>query len=295
MRDHAAAFAPAHVTGLFEICDEGDDVLAIGSRGVGFSVSLGVETRVRIGRESMPGVTVRANGHAIQAATTRRAVQILAGHHDVSVDVEQTYTLPVGHGFGVSAAAALSAAMAVAECLDVPSEDALKAAHQAEILERTGLGDVVGSYVGGFEVRTRPGLPPHGHVEPWLASHAVDNVVLVAMDAEVSTARVLADPDRRLQIQQAGRQGMHDFLSAPSLQSFATLSRTFSEDAGLMTSSVRAALKAVDSHAQAAQAQLGTSMFAFNVDAAALRTLATFGHVYRCTVATQGARVTPKA
>jgi pantoate kinase len=43
----ASAYAPGHLTGFFQICDEPEDPLHKGARGSGASITRGVNTRVQ--------------------------------------------------------------------------------------------------------------------------------------------------------------------------------------------------------------------------------------------------------
>ncbi len=70
---------------------------------------------------------------------------------------------PIGYGFGVSAALALG--------ISLVHTDPLKAAsiaHEAEVLNKTGLGDVMSEFIGrGVVVRLKPGPPWVGKAE-WI-------------------------------------------------------------------------------------------------------------------------------
>jgi pantoate kinase len=265
IRDQAfeiVAHAPGHITGFFAIEDEAEDPMAIGSVGAGFSVEAGVTSRVRMRRQGFPGVHVTINGRNEEAETTREAVGIILGKEPWQVEIEQEQPLLVGQGFGVSAAAALSAALAVAGALGRSAEEARAAAHAAEVVNRTGLGDVVGSFAGGAEIRLRPGVPPHGLLEPFDVKPG-QPVQLVAVAETISTRKILRDPLRREGIIEAGRRHVQEFQKERDLASFCRRSREFAKDTGLMPDVVAQALDRLLPTALASQCMLGGSLFVF--------------------------------
>lgn len=174
------AFCPAHVTGFFKAeAGAGRGADESGSLGAGFSIVHGVETSVsgaRLGGGGGGGggrLRVSTSGYAPGNTDVSRAVAAeLAreasggGDASVSADVHHRIGVPVGYGLGCSSAAALSLALALNEALGcgLSAEEAGRIAHRAEVRCRTGLGDVLAAYHGGFEVRVRAGAPGVGRV-----------------------------------------------------------------------------------------------------------------------------------
>jgi len=291
LADEAVAFAPGHITGFFEIRDEAADPAQIGSRGAGFSVALGVTSRVRVDRESMPGVTVLEEGRPVEAATTRRALELLVGPEAVHVAVDQHMQLPVSQGFGMSAAGALSASIALADLLGRTRREAVWAAHCAEVLQRSGLGDVVGAARGGFEVRAKPGCEPYGDVRSWTSDAAAHDVLLAVVSPAVLTRRILTDPVRRREIQALGGRLVDDFLEDPTLSNFVDSSRRFSTEAHLATPEILRLGDALGPHVALGQCQLGGSVFVFGSNNEAARRLRAAGSLYATTIDAEGARL----
>ena len=66
--------------------------------------------------------------------------------------------LPLGCGFGLSGASALASAYAINDLLGLKKSNKELAiiAHTAEVENRTGLGDVVNQYYGGFCLKLKP-------------------------------------------------------------------------------------------------------------------------------------------
>ncbi len=70
---------------------------------------------------------------------------------------------PIGYGFGVSAALALGISLIHKDPLEASS-----IAHEAEVVNKTGLGDVMSEFIGrGVVIRLKPGPPWVGKAE-WL-------------------------------------------------------------------------------------------------------------------------------
>lgn len=153
-----SAFAPGHISGLFAVHDEPEDVLAKGSRGAGWSVDQGATATVTHAKSA---TRIRIDGIESVANVTRLALHKLSPK---PLDVDIRLDLPVGQGFGMSAAGSLAACLAAANLLELEPERALEAAHAAEVESGTGLGDAVAAWHGSGELRIRPGVPPHGHV-----------------------------------------------------------------------------------------------------------------------------------
>jgi len=191
------AFCPAHVTGFFkaEIGDSQSPERA-GSLGAGFSIRNGVTTTVSIRQNEGPGCRISTEGFGADDTRVSESVigqfQKLQNLKGSFVDVKHEIFVPVGYGLGCSGAVALSLSYALDEALGtrLPREEIGKIAHVAEVSCKTGLGDVLASYHGGFEIRTSPGAPGIGRVEK-IESSGV-SVVMVCF-APVSTTDFLRD------------------------------------------------------------------------------------------------------
>ena len=130
-------------------------------------LSKGVLSRASvITKAEAPALRVVVNGDAsYDARTTTMAVRLLLeslGDPRFSIDLDQTVDVPISHGFGASAASALSGVLAVGDALSIDRDPAEVAyfAHAADILCRTGLGTVSVVYkYGGAGIIVKPGMP----------------------------------------------------------------------------------------------------------------------------------------
>ena len=134
MVSEGEAFAPGHVTAFFEVVGD-PDPRKKGSRGAGLCLSLGVHTVARVRDAPRPSIDILVNGRRGRAEVTQRvAEKVLEGEtHEVKVLSE--FPLPVSQGFGVSAAAALSTALALDDALGrgTARDELVAIAHEAEV------------------------------------------------------------------------------------------------------------------------------------------------------------------
>jgi pantoate kinase len=220
------------------------------------------------------------------------AVKNLIGDRKLKVEIETDLQLPLSQGFGMSGAGALSATLAVVSAVGdeygLVHEDAVRAAHLAEVESHTGLGDVIGQSVGGFERRLEPGLPPHGKI----VSAATDTeVVLCVLGGALETKAVLRDSERRHRIIESGRKAISDFGASDNLKRFCEVSWSFARDARLATPEIERAVADAQAHGCASMSMLGRSVFAFGHVYELEKALQKHGKTFRCRMASEGAKV----
>jgi len=283
-----SAFCPGHITAFFEICDQAEDPLRKGSRGAGMSVTLGASSRVSIEEGEGRSISVQINGQESKAETTVDALSRIIGETEVGVQVETSLDLPMEQGFGMSAAGALSASLALCSLLGISQEKAFEAAHLAEAKNGTGLGDIAGIQAGGVEIRLEPGLLPYGRAE---RIEAMSEVVLAVVGAPIRTPKVLSDPVMRGKISAAGRRCTAEFDEGRSLEQLFALGVEFIEDAELSSKEALEALVVADNHGMASMAMLGNSLFCIGDTAELAEGLKRFGPVFTCEIDQRGPRL----
>ena len=171
----ATAFCPAHITGFFKahLEDNQNNLENLGSMGAGFSIKQGVTTRVKIQRKKDQEYNFKITTNGYQSDKTDVSQYVLneflkfGDFSNIFFEIEHNISIPVGYGLGSSSAVALSLSYALDQALQTKLEKTIigKIAHNAEVNCKTGLGDVLASYHGGFEIRVKPGAPGIGHVE----------------------------------------------------------------------------------------------------------------------------------
>jgi len=166
----AIAFCPGHITGFFkaEVGQERPELQ--GSLGAGFCIKEGVTTSVKVTSSEKPSFKIKVTGYPTDNTQVSEFVineffKLIK--ENIIVDVEHHITIPVGYGLGSSGAVALSLAFALNKALktNLSRTQVGQIAHNAEIYCKTGLGTVLSSYYGGFEIRTKHGAPGIGSLK----------------------------------------------------------------------------------------------------------------------------------
>jgi len=287
----AAAFVPGHISAFFEPVIDTQNLDRTGSRGAGLSLTLGAKSTVRLKPSKTQHIDVILNGKASAAPVTKLACKHLLGDSLYTVCITTDYVLPVSQGFGMSAAGAFSTALALARLLRQPQQEALRAAHYAEVQLHTGLGDVVASSFGGIEIRREPGLPPWGMLE-----HIPGNyeIVVCVIGEKIKTKDVLSDPVKLKRIASVGKRCTQQLLEHPSMENMFRLGQRFAKDTGLTSQQVQEAIDAASSFGLASMCMLGNSVFAVGNTLMLKKTLEVFGNVWVCEIDSGGARLLEK-
>jgi pantoate kinase len=275
----AKAFAPAHISGIFIIDIKNDPSLS-GSMGCGFCLEDGAVTQVRPAKETI----IRINGTVTQAPTTLSAIGLLT---EEPVLVDTTFKIPIGAGFGASGAGALSAALALNECLsmNLTLKDLSHAAHCAEVTNRTGLGDVTGMTFGGMVARKKAGAPFLGIIDKIPCRNTM--ISWISLNG-ISTKSVLTDDLKKKDINRSGKARLKELLKKPTIENFMIQSAAFAKDIELMSPGVRDSIEAVEAAGGlASQAMLGDTVFAMNDNGALLE----FGEVHKSRISNTGAHL----
>ena len=276
----AKAFCPGHITGFFEICMS-DDEEKSGSRGAGICISHGATSIVEIKGN---GIEVEINGRK-GGEVTEEALRMLT---EKGVKARIELSLPQSQGFGMSAAGTLASTLALSSLLSISWQEAIRAAHIAEVKHSTGLGDVVSSVHGGIEIREEPGL--HGKIS---RIGGGGEVVVAVLGSEMKTKDILKNERVADRISESGRECMNEIFASPTVENFFFLSRRFAEETGLMNEKVKKAVEEACRYGMASMCMLGNSIFAMGDTKKIARVLSKYGKVYTCTVDEKGARILP--
>ena len=281
-KNSSRAFAPAHISGIF-IIDIKKNPINSGSMGAGICLEDGAVTTVHPA-EKTEKTAIKINGEVNHAATTLSATKLLTKN---PILVETTLSVPIGAGFGASAAGALSTALAVnkALSLNITFNDLAEATHIAEVKNRTGLGDVTGMTCGGIDIRKHAGIPPIGSIDRIPCS---DEIISWICFGEISTKSVLSDDIKKKSINKAGRVRLKDLLKKPTIDNFFMQSCAFAKEIEIMSPQVRDAIESVEAAGGiAGQAMLGNTVFAINDNGA----LSEFGEVKKSRISHAGAHL----
>jgi len=236
----ATAFCPAHVTGFFKAnLGENQEIAeSFGSMGAGFSIKEGVTTKVIISSRNNQHSRFRISIKGFQSDKTDVSEFVLkeflklGNFEDVFFDIEHQISIPVGYGLGSSGAVALSLSYALDQVLELKLNkiEIGKIAHIAEINCKTGLGDVLASYHGGFEIRVKPGAPGIGKVE----KIDIDDIsIIMICFSPISTNKFIQE--HLSKINGLGGKMVNKLLESKDYDNFQDMSLEFAKYINVMT------------------------------------------------------------
>jgi pantoate kinase len=258
------AFSPAGISSFFEICDRTDDgkpiadLERVGARGGGFGIQKGVLTEVSVSEAKTNRIRVFINGKlAPEAETTKTVTQMLLNKANEAFDVVVNHEIeiPIGAGFGSSAAGALTAGLALSKTLNLPLtyNQIGRIAHVAEVQCKTGLGTVGPLMLGGCILTVEPGAPGISVIDRIPLSD--DYVVVAGVLGSTPTKQVLASAEKRREVNRYGRKTLEAILAEPSVENFMACCLDFADKAGFMTARVRQLVKLAEKSGAVGAAQ----------------------------------------
>lgn len=241
-----------------------------GSRGAGIVLDKGVTTDVSV--EDGEGVNVTVNGKSGSniSKITHAAADLIIERFSLEnneININHDFQIPVGSGFGVSAACALGASLGMAGALKLPLtyNQAASIAHLAEIQMKSGLGDVIAELTGGLVLRLKEGAPGHGVTDRIILEGFKDHYIISKTLGELETASIIEDPTWKEKINQNGKTLLRELLQKPNLQNFFKLSRRFAEETTLMSPELKEMVEILDDETMGvSMAMLGKTAFALS-------------------------------
>ncbi|MFP3945699.1 MAG: pantoate kinase [Archaeoglobaceae archaeon] len=267
-------FAPASITCFFSV-HSADRPYLSGSTGVGITLDLGA--RATICDEG----GVRVNGDTWDFPTVDYVIEKLGC--DCGVDIEMD--VPAGCGFGMSGASALATAFEINQAFDLRKSffELADVAHEAEIMCKTGMGDVVCQCYGGVVVRKKPGSPSRAVIDRFLWKMDLDLLTL----GPFSTQGLLKDEEGVAHINELGGRYVGVFLENPQVENLFKLSRIFATETELLDSRMEYIVQKVEARGGlASMIMLGRAIFAIN----GFEVLQEFGEPFRASLGQSGVK-----
>ena len=225
----STAFCPAHITGFFkaQVSDHRKNLENVGSMGAGFSINQGVTSRITVRKKNNEKMNFRITTNGYQSDKTDVSEFVLneflklGNFSDKFFDIEHEISVPVGYGLGSSSAVALSLSFALDQALNTKLDRTLigQIAHNAEVNCKTGLGDVLASFHGGFEIRVKAGAPGIGAVEK---IHADNISVIMICFSPISTNKFIKE--RLSKINGLGGKMVNRLLESKNYEHFQAMS-----------------------------------------------------------------------
>lgn len=250
-----SVFVPGHITGFFTIEDH-DISLKKGSCGAGFLLTKGVRTTV----SDASDLTVDVNQGDLTVINEVLSIMDIETDFKITQDIQ----LPIGAGFGTSAASALSLTLALNEFLDLGYSTDLcgQIAHMAEVNLGAGLGDVIAQTGKGLILRVEPGAPGIGEIK----SFEHECFIAWKTFGGIETSSIIRNPRHKQVISDVGLKYLEFFTEKPSLENFLDFSNKFSHETKLMSDEVKNLVDYFNSRSDilgSSMAMLGNTVFAF--------------------------------
>ena len=228
------AFCPAHITGFFKAEVEQSSPEMMGSLGAGFSIKDGVTTSVNVRYSDENNFEIHTTGYEtdnvdVSEFVIRKFQKLVS--KKIHCNVRHDISVPIGYGLGCSGAVALSLAFALDQALrtNLSKEEIGKIAHTAEVSCKTGLGDVIASFYGGFEIRTKAGAPGIGRL------HKIDSdsKVIIVCFSPMSTKKFL--DENLAMINGLGGKMVNKLIQTNDYNEFQDMSVEFAKYVKVMT------------------------------------------------------------
>jgi pantoate kinase len=280
--DPVVAFCPGHISGYFKKI-VGDTITTTGSVGAGIVISEGVTATVEPADRTSICIKRRSStGTSFEVSSGSPLLEHVMEHLSVTASVVTECTLPIGAGFGLSAAALLATLTAINQLFDrgMSAEEIAQCAHAAEVTHRTGLGDVAACQGGGRVVRSGPGI--HGLIE---RSYDMPEPLYAVSFGPIHTPTVLGSS-----AQMELASSAFPKKTPGNFEDFFLLSRLFARQSGLMTPEAQKVIGICDAAGiPSSMTMLGNGVFAYGRKAREI--LLAFGPVYEFHVSATGAHI----
>jgi pantoate kinase len=258
-------YSPAHLTGIFTIHNSNPNPLKCGSCGVGICIDSGVYSYVLASKAQKQSIDVYFNGLEIPGNTTKSAIIDLINDQRIKIKIFSFSKLPISQGFGLSGAGALSSAIALNSSLNLDIEylDLVGAAHKAEIINRTGLGDVVAQATGGLVLREKEGSLNYGKVKKIMLDFKNEKIFVCTIGQHLKTSIILSNKNYLNKINTEGNRYLMSFKNGFTMIDFFKKSLDFAKKTGLIRNQVLKVINKIhkDKAGQVSMIMLGNSIF----------------------------------
>lgn len=267
------SFVPGHISLTFSVWPNADP-LAMGSIGMGVVLPQGVHCAVVNEEKNSDENIVIRKGETVEDPVTLRAIELL-GFHNKGLTIYLRHDLPIGSGFGISGASALAACLELEKDLDL----CIKAAHQAEIEFKTGLGDVIAIATSlknhifpCIVIRHEPG---YGGKVDFFPIKEKFLVCISGLGRE--TSEIISDK-KWIEIINSAALGIE--FNEVTIRSAIKIGRSFTEKSGLINKNISVIFDDTPIGAVSTVAHLGTSIIAISDDLPKLsESLEKFGEI----------------
>ena len=220
-----SVFVPSHITGFFSIFDNENPLLK-GSLGAGVLLDKGVITEIDKIEESDSNapskdlsIIINGKNDEYNEVIIRKTIDFMDNDFNKeeiqfnldNIVINQTIQVPIGCGFGTSAASAIGTSICINEYFNLG----------LSIEECAGLGDVIAELSKGIVLRTNVGAPGYGEVKSIVPheksgfgvfeSLKSDFYVITKTLGEISTASIIENEKHKKVITDVGLEIQDEF------------------------------------------------------------------------------------
>jgi pantoate kinase len=280
VRTYVEIWVPHRISGFFQIQDPDDkrNISAyeqIGSRGGGPALDAYGKTQIRIlgffakTKASKYHIFLNNEDKSTEAVTTLSVLRQMESKFPDSYEIEikHTFDLPPGCGYGSSGTGAIGTAIGMNMLLNLGLSllELGRIAHNAEVINHTGLGTVGGQIYGGLSISMEPGFPFQMDFIPY-----PENLrIVTASWGPLSTKSILTHPEYKRRIMNAGAKAMEKIRHRFDFHNYIRICNEFINETELAEKlSLTILIEAVNSINQlnvygTSMNQLGNSLFCF--------------------------------
>jgi pantoate kinase len=214
---------PLHLTGFFSP-NFADNPLLAGSKGTGLVIVPGLTCICKFSEKKQGRNKVIYNGVKTKIKPVEKLFELTDFNRRVLCKISSP--VPLGFGYGASAASTLAVSLALHRFLKKPDSAAARLAHIAEVKSLTGLGDVIALFEGkDLTIRTKTGTPGIGLTKSFSQK---GNIRIVAVDLKkISTRKMLKSMSPAAS--RFGLKLLKKFIKNPDLENFFKYSQLFAK------------------------------------------------------------------
>ncbi|MFX0169041.1 MAG: hypothetical protein ACFE89_06715 [Candidatus Hodarchaeota archaeon] len=239
-----SAFCPAGISSFFLAVTPTrppftmNEACKVGAKGGGFVITKGVHTELVLTTAKTTNIEVSINGRsAPNAKVTREVCKLLLEKvkHSYNIAIQHDVEVPIGAGYGASAAGAVSTAMALSKALgfNLTLNQIAQFAHLAELRCATGLGSVSGVVRGGAILILEAGAPGYDRVD-WLPLEPSHRIVSASF-APIPKETIIFSPQAQQTVNKEAHTVMAKILANPNPEFFMELCNRFAQKVGFLT------------------------------------------------------------
>ncbi len=232
---------PAGLSGFF-VPHITESLETTGAYGGGLLVDRGVDLELSINLDvdiNMKRIRNIINGEEVDSCIAKYIVTKLTGEVGINgydINIIQRIYVPIGGGYGSSAASALAIAIAMSRALRIKKtlKHIAEVAHEADIVCKTGLGAVVGllNPCGGIVIIKRAGGPFYAEVDHIPVDNTI--VALTAFYKPIPREPILSSSEELDRIRKIGAKTLGRILEDPSPERFVKECYCFAIKAGFI-------------------------------------------------------------